>query len=174
MNIASCQAYFKQVNGEKFDNIIDFANVAFTLSKDDGVFLNLKDGKYSLGIGKLVSKDQCNRALTVMYMDLTLGIKNESDRMANGYSEFATSVAKKKYKFFKPDYVWIEKDGKLIRDQLVEELKTNCVLKNNGRVDRSKIYGIQPKEYRFVEKGTAPPPEDDAPSEEEHSASESL
>jgi hypothetical protein len=172
MNIATCQSYFKQINQEKFNNIIDFSNVVFELSRDDGVFLTLKNGKYTIGIGKAVHKDQCNRALTVMYMDITLGIKNESDRMANGYSEFATSVAKKKYKFFKPEYVWIEKDGKLVRDQIVEELKTNCILKTNGRIEKTKIYGIQPKEYRFVEKGSAPPPEDEP--KEEDSASESA
>lgn len=171
MNIATCQSYFKQVNQEKFDNIIDFSTVVFELSRDDGVFLTLKNGKYTIGIGKAVNKDQCNRALTTMYMDITLGIKNEADRMTNGYSEFATSVAKKKYKFFKPEYVWIEKDGKLVRDQVVEELKTNCVLKTHGRVEKTKIYGIQPKEYRFVEKGSAPPPEEE---EEEHSASASA
>lgn len=166
MNIAICQQYFKQVNGEKFSNILDFQNLSFILSKDDGIFLNLKNGKYAIAIGKAVTKDQCNRVLTVLHMDSTLNIKNEDDRMINGYSEFATSVAKRKYKFFKPEFVWIEKDGKLVRDELVEELKTNCILKSNGRTEKSKIYGLYPKEYRFVEKGTNQSPPDDASQDE--------
>lgn len=152
MNIATCQAYFQKCNKELLNNKIDFQNVIFELSKDDGIFLQLEHGKYTLGIGKAVTKDQANRVLAVMYMDLTLGIKEEDDRMLNGYSEFSTAVAKQKYKFFKPEYVWFDKDGQLIKDQLVEELKTNCILKKHGKIDKKLIYGLSPHEYRFKEK----------------------
>ena len=155
MNIATCQAYFQKINKELFNNKLDFQNIVFELSKDDGIFLTLKNGKYILGIGKAVTREHANRVLTVLHMDITLGVKTEEERLQHGYSEFSTSVAKQKYKFFKPEYIWFEKDGQLIRDQIVEELKTNCVLKKNGKVDKRSIYGLFPKEYKFSQKSTA-------------------
>lgn len=152
MNIAVLQTYFKAQNSEYLNNAIDFQLISFEHSKDDGIFLDLKNGKYTCSVGKLVSKDQANRVLAVIYMDITLGVKNEADRIEKGYSEFATSVAKQKYKFFKPEYVWIDMDGKLVKDQIVEEFKTNCLTKKCGKVEKTKIYGMYPKEIRFIPK----------------------
>lgn len=167
MNIAACQAYFKKVNGELFGNKIDFQHLIFELSKDDGIFLTLKGGKYSIGVGRLVTKDHANRVLTVLYMDHTFQVKEENDRLQHGYSEFSTSVARQKYKFFKPEYVWINKDGHLVKDQIVEELKTNCLLKKNGKIDKREIYGLYPKEYKFSEKATKTDEKEESSSEEE-------
>lgn len=152
MNIAACQAYFKKINHEKFNNIIDFTNISFELTKDEGICMNLKGGKYTIGIGRSVTLDKANRVLTVLFMDFTLGVKNEDERLAKGYTEFGIAVAKQKYKFFKPEFVWFEKDGKLVKDILVEEYKTNCLLKKAGKIDKKLIYGLSPKEYRFVKK----------------------
>lgn len=148
MNISTLQSYIK-ANSPKS---VKLDTLTFELSKDDGIFLNLKDGKYTLSVGKSVSKDQANRVITVIYMDQMLGVLNEDERLPKGYSEFSTAVAKQKYKLFPPEFVWVEIEDKLIRDQLVEETKTECVLKKSGRVPKKNVYGLFPKEIRFVQK----------------------
>ena len=172
MNIATCQAYFKKVNSEKFGNIIDFNNVSFELSKDEGICMNMKNGKYTIGIGRTVTQDKANRVLTVIYMDLTLKVLNENERLEKGYTEFATAVAKQKYKFFKPEFVWYEKDGKLIKDVLMEEYKTNCLLKKAGKIDKKYIYGLFPREYRFVKKPAGKKNEEETHSNHEDEQSD--
>jgi hypothetical protein len=120
-----------------------------------------------LGIGRAVTKDHANRVLTVLYMDASFNVKEEDSRLQHGYSEFSTAVSRQKYKFFKPEYIWIDKDGQLVRDQIVEELKTNCLLKKNGKVDKRLIYGFCPKEYKFSEKATKPDEKEESSSEEQ-------
>lgn len=152
MNIAQVQAYFKTQLLEKFKDTINPSLLTFELSKDDGIFLDLKNGKYLLSVGRNVNIDQINRVLTVIYMDLTLGVKNEADRIPKGYSEFSPAVSRQKYKFFQPTFVWIIVDDKLVKDKIVEEFKTQCQLEKAGKVDKSKIYGLRPHEYRLSEK----------------------
>ena len=152
MNIAQVQSYFKTQLLEKFKDVINPSLLTFELSKDDGVFLDLKNGKYLISVGRNVNVDQINRVLTVIYMDMTLGIKNEADRIPKGYSEFSPAVSRQKYKFFQPTFVWIIVDGKLVKDKIVEEFKTQCQLEKAGKVDKSKIYGLRPHEYRLSEK----------------------
>jgi len=126
--------------------------LTFEHSKDDGIFLDLKDGKYKLSVGKSISRDQANRVIAVMFMDTTLGIRNESERLEKGYSEFATSVAKQKYKMFSPEYVWVDINGKLVKDTVQEETKSYCILKKAGKVDKKKIYGLKPHEIKLEKK----------------------
>jgi hypothetical protein len=152
MNIAQVQSYFKTQLLEKFKDIINPSLLTFELSKDDGIFLDLKNGKYLISVGRNVNIDQINRVLTVIYMDITFGVKNEPDRITKGYSEFSPAVSRQKYKFFQPTFVWIIVDGKLVKDKIVEEFKTQCQLEKAGKVDKSKIYGLRPHEYRLSEK----------------------
>lgn len=152
MNIAQVQSYFKTQILEKFKDVINPSVLTFELSIDDGIFLDLKNGKYLISCGKHVNIDKINRVLTVIYMDMTLGVKNEPDRIAKGYSEFSPAVSRQKYKFFKPTFVWVIVDGKLVKDKIIEEFKTQCQLEKNGKVDNSKIYGLRPHEYRLSEK----------------------
>lgn len=148
MNITTLQTYIKT----NMPKSVDQSLLSFQISKDDGIFLNLKDGKYTLDVGKAVTKDQANRVITVIYMDQTFGIKNEQDRLEKGYSEFSTAVAIQKYKLFKPEFVWVLTDSGLIKDQLIEKANTYCMLKKSGKVIKTSIYGLYPREIRFVEK----------------------
>lgn len=153
MNIVDLQTYFKEQIVGKFDNTIDPKLLTFEHSKDDGIFLDLKNGQYLVSVGKGVSKDQANRVLTVIYMDTTFGIKNESERLSKGYSEFSTAVASQKYKFFPPTHAWVlNKDGKLEKDKIVEEMKTHVQMEKLGKVEKHKVYGIKPKEIRLTPK----------------------
>jgi hypothetical protein len=152
LTIVDLQTYFKKNFIEKFNNTIDPTILTFEHSKDDGIYLDLKDGKYLLSVGKSVSYDQANRVLTVIYMDTTLGVKNEDERLAKGYSEFSTAVAKQKTKFFPPTHGWVEIDGKLVKDKIIEEFKTQCQMEKAGKIDKTKIYGLKPKEIRLTEK----------------------
>ena len=144
---------------------VDLGRLTFEHSKDEGIFLDLKQGKYKLGVGKQVTKDQANRVIAVIYMDTTLGVSNEADRLTKGYSEFATTVAKQKYKMFKPEYVWVDVNGKLVRDVVSEESKSWCVLKKLGKTDKKKIYGIRPLEIKLAKKDYRR--DDDSRSDEE-------
>lgn len=152
MNIVDLQTYFKQQIIEKLDNTIDPKLLTFEHSKDDGIFLDLKDGQYLLSVGKQVSKDQANRVLTVIYMDVTLGVKNEDERLQKGYSEFSTAVARQKYKFFPPTHAWVLKDNKLIKDTIVEQFKTHVQMEKLGKVEKNNVYGLKPKEIRLTSK----------------------
>jgi hypothetical protein len=153
MNIVDLQTYFKEQIIGKFDNTIDPKSLTFEHSKDDGIFLDLKNGQYLVSVGKSVSKDQANRVLTVIYMDTTFGIKNENERLSKGYSEFSTAVAKQKYKFFPPTHAWyLNDDNKLEKDKIVEEMKTHVQMERLGKVDKDRVYGIKPKEIRLTPK----------------------
>lgn len=152
MNIVEVQSYFKKQILEKFKDTINPALLKFELSKDDGIFLDLKNGQYLISVGKSISYDQANRVLTVIYMDSTLGVKKEDDRLEKGYSEFSTAVAKQKYKFFPPTHGWVEINGKIVKDKIIEEFKTQCQMEKCGKVDKNKIYGLKPKEYRLTER----------------------
>ena len=145
---------------------VDLGRLTFEHSKDEGIFLDLKQGKYKLGVGKQVTKDQANRVISVIYMDTTLGVSNEADRLTKGYSEFATSVAKQKYKMFKPEYVWVDVNGKLVKDVVSEESKSWCVLKKLGKTDKKKIYGLRPSEIKLAKKDDRR--DDDSRSEDRH------
>ena len=152
MNIVDVQTYFKQQIIEKLDNTIDPRLLTFEHSKDDGIFLDLKDGKYLVSVGKSVSKDQANRVLTVIYMDITLEVKNEEERLIKGYSEFSTAVNRQKTKFFPPAQAWYLNDNKLVKDKVIEDGKTHVQLEKFGKISRDKVYGLKPKEIRLTNK----------------------
>jgi len=152
LNVVDLQTYFKQQIIEKLDNAIDPKLLTFEHSKDDGIYLDLKDGQYLLSVGKNVTLDQANRVLTVIYMDITMGVKNEDERMDKGYSEFSTAVAKQKTKFFPPTHVWILKDGVILKDKLIEEFKTQVQTEKFGKIDKDHVYGLRPKEIRLSPK----------------------
>jgi len=145
MNIGMLQSYIKQ----NMPSEVDLTKLSFEHSKDDGIFLDLKNGRYKLAVGKSVSKDQANRVIADIYMDTILGITKEEDRLKNGYSEFATSVNKQKYKLFKPEYVWVDINGVLARDTVIEETKTYCTLKKSGKVEKTSVYGLRPLEIKL-------------------------
>lgn len=152
LNIVDVQTYFKQQLIEKLDNTIDPKLLTFEHSKDDGIFLDLKDGQYLVSVGKSVTKDQANRVLTVIYMDVTLGVKNEQERLVKGYSEFSTAVNRQKTKFFPPTHAWVVINDKIQKDKIVEDGKTHVQLEKNGKVAREKVYGLKPKEIRLTNK----------------------
>jgi len=152
MNIVEVQAYFKQEILQKFKEIVRPAQLKFEHSKDDGIFLDLKNGQYLISVGKSVTIDQANRVLTVIYMDQTLDVKKEEDRLEKGYSEFSTAVARQKYKFYPPTHGWVDTGDKIVKDKIVEEFKSHCQMEKCGKIDKKKIYGLKPKEYRLTER----------------------
>jgi len=152
LNIVDLQAYFKHHIVETLNKSIDPKTLKFEHSTDDGVYLDLHDGLYLISVGKNVTHDQANRVLTVIYMDVTLGVRNESERLEKGYSEFSTAVARQKYKFFPVTHAWVLQNGKIVKDKIVEEFKTNIQMEKFGKVDKSKVYGLKPNEIRLQNK----------------------
>jgi len=152
MDIVTLQTYFKQQIVEKLNNTIDPKFLTFEHSKDDGIFLDLRNGQYLISVGKSVSKDQANRVLTVIYMDTTLGVKNEDERLYKGYSEFSTAVARQKCKFFPPTHAWVEVNSKLQKDKIVEQFRTHVQMETLGKIEKGKVYGLRPHEIRLTNK----------------------
>lgn len=152
MNITSVQDYMVRMNNEKFDGLLDLSKVEFRPSKDDGILIDLENGRHTLRIGRRVSVHQQNRALVVMLLDRVFELKNESERAQHDYREYGGKVSQVQEHFFPTQEVFVERDGRIIKDNIIDCDAFICNLKESGPVKKEELIGRRYTEVEFKEK----------------------
>ena len=153
MNVDMVRQYMINANREKFNGIIDFSKVSFLPSSDNGIIVDLNNGHHKLRIGAHLNNHQINRAIILILIDTVMKVKNEEERETLGecsYTEYGGKVSQLQSKYFPHDDVFIETDGKIIRDSILDCDLTLCRLQKSGQVEKDKILGLNYKEVKLL------------------------
>lgn len=152
MNIDRVKTYMKKMNTERFDNYLNMNKIKFVPSPDDGIIVDIDDGVHSLRVGHKINEHQMNRALIVMLIDSCMGVTEESQRQQfseKSYNEYGGKVSILQEKYFPNNHVFVEKNGKIIEDDVVDCTSNTCTLKKAGRVEKKNIMGLHYSEVKF-------------------------
>jgi len=155
MNISEVQDYMVKMNKEKFDGLIQLSKTEFRPSKDDGIIIDLSQGRHTLRIGRKISKHQMNRALILMLIDTVMDIKEESERKSLGdqsYGEYGGKVSQLQEQFFPSTEVFVEREGRIVKDNVIDCDAIMCNLRNAGSVNKDEILGLKYREVTLKNK----------------------
>lgn len=152
MNVEKVKAYMQKANKEKFEDTLNFKNIEFLPSSDDGIIVDLESGKHTLKIGAKVNIHQMNRALILMLIDTVMEVQNEDDREkfgSNSYTEYGGKVSQLQSQYFPSEDVFIEKEGKIVKDSVIDCDRSMCRLRTHGEVNRESILGLKYSEVQL-------------------------
>lgn len=155
MNVNDVKSYMLEADKRVFNHVINFKNIEFKGSNDDGIIVDLKDGIHTLNVGNNINKAQINRVLILIMLDSIMNVKNEEDRDNLGeysYNEYGDRISLLQSKFFNVDKVFIESNDRIISDEVVECSANTCKLRKLGEVDKSNLLGFKYNESK-IKKG---------------------
>lgn len=155
MNVNDVKKYMIDADRKVLGRVLDFGNIIFTGSNDDGIIVDLKDGQHTLNIGNNVNEAQIQRVLVLLTLDTVMNVKNEDDRDNLGeysYNEYGDRVSLIQSKFFSSKRVFLENQGVIVSDDIIECRENMCKLRKYGNVDRSNLIGLSHNESKISKK----------------------
>lgn len=152
MNIDTVKLYMMKANDEKFDGLLNFSKIEFSPSSDNGVLLDINEGVHNVRVGRKITNNQMNRALIVMLIDTVMEVTEEHQREKFGdqsYGEYGGKISQLQEKFFPNHDVFVEKNGRIVKDSVVDCDAVMCTLKNLGSVKKDDLIGLKYKEVKL-------------------------
>lgn len=152
MNIESVRSYMMKANEDKFSGMLDFSKIKFVPSSDNGIIVDVDEGIHSLRVGRKISDNQMNRALVVMLVDTVMNIQEEHQRKRLGeqsYGEYGGKISQLQAKYFPSETVYVEKQGRIVEDSVIDCDAVMCKLRKTGNVEKSDIIGLKYKEIKL-------------------------
>lgn len=152
MNIDTVKKYMMDANREKFNDLLNFSKIEFAPSSDNGIILDINEGVHSVRVGRKITEHQMNRALVVMLIDTVMEVTEEHQRGQFGdqsYGEYGGKVSQLQEKFFPNHDVYVEKEGRIVKDSVVDCDAVMCTLRNMGSVKKDDIIGLKYKEVKL-------------------------
>jgi len=152
MNIETVRKYMTDVNKDKFNGMLNFQKIKFEPSPDNGIILDVDEGVHHLRIGRKITEHQMNRALIVMLIDTVMNVTEEHQRKNFGdqsYGEYGGKVSQLQERFFPNHDVFVETDGKIVKDSVIDCDAVMCRLKSTGSVEKDRIMGLKVSEVKL-------------------------